>query len=265
LYERIRGQVARNKFPRFSILIGEKGCGKRTLAKEIGNLLNAPIVNVSTSVENIRTIIDDSYKLVEPIIYVIADCDNMSSAAANTLLKVTEEPPQQAYFILTCASIDNLLSTIKSRGVTYMLEPYTYEEKCDYLEVHAKHHENETFMLNVASNLGDLQEMLDIDVKAFEDYVELVIDNIADVSGSNAFKIGDKINFKDDKDKYDLGLFLRAFSSLCIDRMLKSDDPLKYATAVAITGNALQQLNIRGINKQMIFDTWLLDIRQEWL
>lgn len=265
LYERIRGQIVRNKFPRFSILIGERGSGKKTLANEIAQMLNYTIVFVNPAVENIRLVIEDSYKLIDPIIYVIADCDNMSSAAANALLKVTEEPPQQAYFILTCESLDNLLPTIKSRGVTYMLEPYTYEDKCDFLEVQPKRPQDEAFMLSVASNLGELEDMLDIDVKAFKEYVNLVIDNIAEVSGSNAFKIGEKINLKDDTNKYDLRLFWRAFSSICVDKMIKADDPLKYANAVAITGNCLQQLGIRGINKQMLFDTWLLSIREEWL
>ncbi len=265
LYERIRGQIARKKFPRFVILIGEKGSGKKTLANEIGTLLNVTVIHSGTSAENVRECIEYAYKLTEPTLYVLADCDNMSNAAANALLKVTEEPPQQAYFILTCESLENLLATIRSRGVTYMMEPYTYEEKCDFIECQPKRPDNESFMLSVASNLGEIQELLNLDTNAFIDYVNLVIDNIAEVSGSNAFKIGNKINFKDDADKYDLRLFWLAFRSLCIDKMMKSEDPLKYATAVAITGNSLQQLSVRGINKQAVFDIWLLDIREAWL
>ena len=265
LYERIRGQIARNKFPRFSILIGEKGSGKKTLANEIGTLLNATVIHIKTGVDDIRTCIEYAYKLKETIVYVIADCDNMSAGAANALLKVTEEPPQKAYFILTCESLENLLSTVKSRGVTYMMEPYTYEEKCDFIECQPKRPENESFLLSVASNLGEIQELLNINVNEFIDYVNLVIDNIAEVSGSNAFKIGSKINFKDDVDKYDLRMFWLAFRSICIDRMMKSEDPLKYANAVAITGNSLQQLSVRGINKQAVFDIWVLDIREAWL
>ena len=190
----------------------------------------------------------------------------MSSAAANALLKVTEEPPQNAYFILTCESLDNLLQTIRSRGVTYMLEPYTYEDKCDYLASHKQLSEgDEEFVLTVASNLGEIAELLTTDIPAFRDYVNLVIDNIAEVSDSNAFKVGEKINFKDDEGKFDLQLFLRAFIALCVDRMMSSDFPLMYANAVAITGDTLQELRIRGINKQMTFDKWLLNIREAWV
>lgn len=264
LVEKIRGQIERKKFPRFSILIGESGSGKKTLAKEISNLLGCSVTIVGISAENIRLCVEDSYKLIDPIVYVVADCDNMSGAAANALLKVTEEPPQKAYFILTCENLENLLPTIKSRGVTYMLEPYSYEDKCDYLHTQKPViEEDEAFILEVATNIGDLQKFLEMNISEFREYVNLVIDNIAEVQGSNAFKIGEKIALKDE-DKYNLKLFWRAFSCLCIDRMM-GEDALKYAVAVAITGDAIQQLSIKGINKDMLFSTWILDIRSEWL
>lgn len=267
LVSKIVGQVSRGKFPRFTILIGEKGSGKRLLAKEIGSLLNCVSVYADTSVEEIRLIIEESYKLIDNMVYIIENCDSMSIAAANALLKVTEEPPKNAYFILTCENIENLLPTLKSRGVTYMLEPYSYEDKCDYLDTLNKRPTDEDveFILEVATNIGEVKSMLDIDIGSFRDYVNLVIDNIAEVSGSNAFKIGDKIAFKEDNKKYDLTLFWKAFSAICVDRMCKEDDALKYARAIAITGDSLQQLHIKGINKQMLFDNWLLSIREEWL
>lgn len=269
LFEKIKGQIERGKFPRFSILIGEKGSGKQTLSKEISKLLSCPISFVDIKAEAIREVIDTAYKTELPIIYVIADCDNMSNVAANALLKVTEEPPKNAYFILTCENEENLLQTIRSRGVTYMLEPYSYEDKCDYIEGQGvpEFEEDENFILEVASNCGEVQQMLNMDVHQFKAYVNLVIDNIAEVSGSNAFKIGDKIALKDGEDKYDLRLFWKAFNAVCVDRMKEPDasDPLKYGRAIAVTGEALSQLNIRGINKQMLFDTWLLSIREDWV
>ena len=267
LLERIGGQIERNKFPRFSILIGESGSGKKTMAKDIAQMLGAMPVLVSTKADDIREVIEVSYRVTDTVVYIIADCDNMSGAAANALLKVTEEPPRNAYFILTCESLDNLLSTIKSRGVTYMLEPYTYEEKCDYLEMQtANLSDDETgFILEVASNMGEVSQLLSIDTNSFREYVDLVIDNIAEVSDSNAFKIGDKVALKDEDNKYSVKLFWKAFNSICVDRMFKTDDPLKYANAIAITGDYAQQLNIRGINKQMLFDNWLIAIREEWL
>lgn len=267
LLERIGGQIERKKFPRFSILIGEKGSGKKTMAKDIAQMLGAMPVLAGIKAEDIREIIDVSYRVTDTVVYIIADCDNMSGASANALLKVTEEPPQNAYFILTCENEENLLSTIRSRGVTYMLEPYTYDDKCDYLDTCEKRPKEDDveFVLEVASNIGEIEQLLNMDINAFRDYVTLVIDNIAEVSDSNSFKIGDKVALKDEDNKYSVKLFWKAFNSVCVDRMRNGNDPLMYARAIGVTGDYAQQLNIRGINKQMLFDNWLIAIREEWL
>lgn len=266
LWARIEHQIKNDKFPRFSILIGESGSGKKTLAMEIAKSLNGYTVITDTKVDSIRTIIDNAYTITNTTVYILPDVDTMSSASANALLKVTEEPPHNVYFILTCGNLNNLLPTIRSRGVTYMLEPYSYEDKCDYIDTQPTKVDNDVmeFVLEVASNIGEVKALLEMDTIAFRDYVKLVVDNIAEVSGSNAFKIADKVALKDDTDKYDLALFWKAFRSECIDKM-RGDEPLKYAKAVALTGDSLSQLSIKGINKQMLFDAWLLDIRNEWL
>lgn len=277
LLNRIGSQIGKNKFPRFSIFIGETGSGKKELAINIGKLSGICVwIAPDTKVDTIRGIIETSYKAELPVIYVIPECDNLSTAAANALLKVTEEPPHNAYFILTCENEENLLSTIRSRGVTYMLEPYTYEDKCDYIDYQGSKNqryffeEDEEFVLEVASNIGEVELFMsayDKDPHAitdFKEYVNLVIDNIADVSDSNSFKIGDRVALKDETDKYNLKLFWKSFNALCVNRMTTSEDPLKYARAIAITGDMLQQLNIRGINKQMLFDQWVIQIREEW-
>ena len=270
LLDRISGQIERDKFPRFSIFIGEKGSGKRTLATAVAQMMGHPAwIAPDVKVDTIRSIIETCYKADLPIFYVIPDCDNMSLAAANALLKVTEEPPKHAYFILTCENEDNLLSTIRSRGVTYMLEPYSYEEKCDYVNQAydmTKWSEKETeFALDTATNPGDIDYLWSTDLPGFIEYVTLVIDNIAEVEGSNAFKISEKIALKGEEDKYSLRLFWKMFNSICVSKMRSAEDPLKYARAIAVTGDYAQQLNIRGINQQMLFDNWILSIREEWL
>lgn len=269
LLNKIGGQIGRDKFPRFSILIGEKGSGKKELAKNIAQMAGHPAwIAPDIKVDTIRNIIETSYKADLPVFYVIPDCDSLSGAAANALLKVVEEPPKEAYFILTCENEENLLATIRSRGVTYMLEPYSYEDKCDYVnQIYSMDKWSDTeaeFALDTATTPGDIDYLWKTNLDAFTDYVNLVIDGIAEVQESNALKIGEKIALKDEEDKYNLRLFWKAFNVLCVSRMRRGDDPLKYARAIAITGEYAQQLNIKGINKQMLFDNWIIAIREEW-
>ncbi len=52
-------------------------------------------------------------------IFVIRDADDMGEPAANSLLKLLEEPPAGAVFVLTSKSADTLLPTIVSRCQCY--------------------------------------------------------------------------------------------------------------------------------------------------
>ena len=76
-------------------------------------------------------------------------------------------------------------------------------------------------------------------------------------------KIANKINLKDDDSKYDLKLFWKGFMRICAKNLLR--DIKYYAEAIKITSDALSQININGINKQMLFDKWLLNIRSVWM
>ena len=72
---------------------------------------------------------------------------------------------------------------------------------------------------DICETPGEVNLLLDNGVISLYDYVTLVADNIAECSGSNAFKIEDKIALKDEPDKYDLRLFWKAFMKVCSDRM----------------------------------------------
>ena len=48
-------------------------------------------------------------------VFIIKDIDNSMDSAQNKLLKILEEPPENVYFILTCANSNLVLPTIKSR------------------------------------------------------------------------------------------------------------------------------------------------------
>lgn len=260
LREQISHQLELNRFPTFAIFVGPKGCGKKMLANE----LFKPIVNVTMSADGIREMIQCAYTTSLEATYILADADNLSNAAYNAMLKVVEEPPMRSRFIVTCANIENIPDTIRSRAVVYQFDPYSFDELCEFCEHY--HIEFTTFISGVAETPGDILTLTEY--KDLEDFVDLVIDNIASVSGANAFKIGEKIDLKnDDPKKYNLELFLKAFSSKCVDYMMEHDPSncLKFSKAVAITGNVIADLNIKALNRQMLFDKWLLDIRGEWL
>ena len=215
--------------------------------------------------------------LTSPMVYAIADAGNLTQASQNALLKVTEEPPNKAYWIFTVENTDQILPTLVSRGFTYTMDIYSQVELRGYLDSVTLYKEHKTdnatksIILDIAETPGDIDLLLTQSVSEFKAYVDKVIDRIAVVSGSNSFKIGSKIAFKGEADKYDLVLFWKAFMCECLSRIQsdvkKSDtneSTIKYADGIRITSKYLQDLQIASVSKSATFDMWLLDIRESW-
>ncbi len=79
----------------------------------------------SISVDLIRWLREDA--VVQPNeaakkVYLIPRADTMTREAQNALLKLLEEPPSYAVFLLLCGSAAAMLPTIRSRAQTYSLE-----------------------------------------------------------------------------------------------------------------------------------------------
>ena len=69
---------------------------------------------------------------------------------------------------------------------------------------------------------------------------------------------------KNDAEGYDLKLFWKAFEWSCVDISIGSSDTqtaCTYAEWSVITSKYLRQLNTKGVNRQMLFDNWILEIR----
>ena len=262
LLDDIYNLIDRDKYPRFTIFIGQIGSGRKTLAKEIAKKLDLQVIQLpDVKVDTVRSMIADAYKIPYKYLYIIPNAENMSLAAKNAILKVTEEPPNNAYFIMTVQDESQLLDTIKSRGMIFHMNPYSPTEIGEYAD--CKDTRELEIITSICEVPGDVDILRKMDVDEFYSYVNNVVDNIAVTSGSNSFKIANKINMKDDADKYDLRLFWRIFMLICLDRI--KEEPLKYAEGVKLTSQYLKDIRITGINKSALFDMWILAIREAWM
>lgn len=253
------------KFPRFSIIVGESGSGKRLIANMIAHDLNLVAVNVGIKVNDVKEMIVNAYKVVTPTLYILADADRMSPQAKNALLKITEEPPNNAYFLMTLEDESHTLETIKSRGIIFRMNPYSVYDLTDYATAKYKPtHEQLQIIINICTTPKDIDLLMSYKPNDFYEYVETVVNNIANVQVANALKIAQKIAFKNEDGLYNLKLFWRAFNSICIQKLEKTND-LKYAKAVIVTSKYLNELSITGINQNATFDMWVLDIRNKYV
>ena len=261
---RIKQLIDIDCFPSFIILIAPRGYGKRTLAKFIANELKAYYASCGAKVDDVREVIDTAYKATEKCFYCIENGDLMRNEAKNAMLKITEEPPKNAYFCLNVTDEKFLLDTIKSRGMVFHLDEYTQKEIEEYYEFKKDVLDSSAIssnLLQIAKCPGDLNFLSEYG-DDFINYVRLVIDNIAEVEPANAFKSSYKLALKNNAG-YDLDLFFRAFCWECINRI--KEDPLRYAQGIIVTSPFAVQAVQPGVNKQQLYDMWVFKIREVWL
>lgn len=243
-------------FPHFVVFVGKKGSGKKTLCKYICSKLGLLYSICDIKVDAVREVISTAEMSNTKILYCFADADNMRSEAKNAMLKITEEPPENAYFCLTVSNEAYLLDTIKSRANVFKIQPYTRQEIDEYFLLSNRDADRE-LVCDIAETPYEVDLLCEYG-KEFIDYVWLVIDNIAEVEPANAFKSSQKLAIKNDEG-YDLGLFFKCFMKLCLQR-----NTSKYLRGVVVTAKYLNDVDKMGVNKQHLYDAWLLELRSVW-
>lgn len=141
------------------IFYGNSGIGKMTVAKKFSQYLICKNGNACMSctpckqflantvddfkiidlyenkneilVDQIREIVNDVYirpHIFDKKICIVNNADKMNLNAQNAFLKVLEEPPDYAVFILIASSLSGILPTIKSRSCEVRFSELTSEE-----------------------------------------------------------------------------------------------------------------------------------------
>lgn len=252
-------QIKNNTLPHFLIFVGKKGSQRKELAEHIADTLKFDYMSITDlSTSNIRQIIEDVYKLNYDRVIAILNADEMRIEAKNALLKITEETPKHAIFILTVEHIDSMPETIQSRAAIYTMDKFSEEELKKYADEKFSDSGSKYILsdwISICETPYDIDKMLQHD---FFNFTLLVVDNIYKVSTANVFKIDSRIALKGESDKFDLKLFWKAFIAICRKRL--QDNRCLYATFIIITSYFLSHLSI-NVNKTMLFDNWILSIR----
>lgn len=122
----------------FVCIAKKKPCGKciHCLKAESGN--HPDIITADPAVQNektfkinlVREIKDDAYIIPNEAskkVYILKSADKMNTQAQNALLKLIEEPPSYARFILECETSAAILETIMSRVTVFDLGGDIYD------------------------------------------------------------------------------------------------------------------------------------------
>lgn len=235
-------KMRRNKhLPHACLFYGEKGSGRKTLARYFamtalctgdhvpcGTCRNCQKLLHDThpdflpvehsgkkqgfSVETIREICRDA--IVAPNdsdkkIYLFADCDTISIPAQNTLLKLTEEPPEHVILLFTAVSKNAFLETMLSRMMQIAVHPCTPEEcRSALLQEHDCTIENASQAINATGGRNIGLALRWLEDSAMQEMTRQVSAFTMAVAQRNQYEIL-KILSRYEKDRIQAGEFLR--------------------------------------------------------
>ena len=238
--------------PRFIIISGDEGSGRLTLAKVIIKTINGKGIIMGNSIAEVRETIENAYTITQSTCYIFRDADDMKNEAKNALLKVVEEPPNNAYFIMTVHNIDNMLGTIRSRGTVIKMEPYTLQELSSVSDDELK--------LEYCTNIGELQVAHD-EVQRVEDCVDDVLKALKEKSGTKLLKACTQLKAKQtETDKIDCLLFFKVFQKRLYRMFENFELSFECIQPLFI---CKQELSRNTINKKSSIEGMLIKILEE--
>lgn len=241
-------------FPQFIVITGEKGSGKKTVAEYIAKKVSKIHWTLEENkIANIRQMIEMSYNNYQATMCIIPEADTLSTPAQNAILKIVEEPPRNTYFVMTVQDINYVLPTIKSRAFVLTMNPYTRAEIKEYAK-----EDNELYE-QICETPGECDLLQAMNIEEFVDFVDKVVDNIGEVGTANALKLTQNIAMKEEDKGYDMKMFFKVFIHQCMQ-----EPSSKHCELAKETSKVMQKLRIKGVNKQMLFTDWILEMRRLW-
>ena len=116
--------------PKCFIFSGPAGIGKTTLARIVGNMVNAEVREVcaanNAGVDDMRSLVEQAQfapLMTNSVIYILDECHAISKAGWSALLKLMEDPPEHLFMALCTTEANKIPDAIKSRCFHLALKP----------------------------------------------------------------------------------------------------------------------------------------------
>lgn len=116
-------------------------------------------------------------------VYIIDQADRLNEAAANSILKTLEEPPETSQILLITSRPYALLETIRSRCQTLVFAPLTPEELEAFLKSHFTRPVDEIKLLARLAR-GSIGRALEIDLGEYRDKRRIMLEMVSALTGS---------------------------------------------------------------------------------
>lgn len=273
--EQIKKTLAQGKIPHAYLFSGLEGIGKKMVAIGLAQVLLGEKQRVAKGIHPDCSLIGPSGKTIRievlrdlkqkaylhPLegaakVFIIDNAEKMTTAGANALLKILEEPPAQTYLILITSAPSQILPTIRSRCQVLEFSPLNEELLLQKLKEMGKSEAESKTLTRIAQ--GSLQRALAFDpdfLSSTEEKLERLKQNPAP---SKIIEMSESVAEEEES----LPLFLNALGLLAYEQIgcCKTEEDLSRKTedwlAIQKTKNQLDLY----VNKRLLLENLLFKL-----
>lgn len=256
------------------LFVGIEGIGKCLIAKEFAKLildstqdlsnhpdfmLIQPEDGKSIKIEQIRYLqekIAEKPIVSDKKVYIINDCDSMTTEAQNCLLKTLEEPPEYAILILVLSNENQLLTTIKSRCTKITFQSLTHDEILQYFSSEHMELPNEMMLKVCNGSIGKALQMQE-EIDAYEK-LDTIFQHIEQEDMIDVWNHSDILYQSKDTIQH-----LLEYINILLLENLKITNDLRYVNCIQVIEQTKKRL-FSNANYDMCIDYLLLKIWEEF-
>ena len=239
--------------PRTLMLIGEYGCGKKTLIDYMCEKYNLEMEDISDKLS--LEYIEEITLRVHPKIYVI-DCTKLTIKNENVILKFLEEPLKNSFIILTCEHKESVIPTVLNRCQQWRFQSYPDEYLREYANLLGC---DSDLLLSVANTPGKILTYREYPISDMMGLANKMFSSMSSANFANALTIERFVAFKGEKDKFDFDLFtnilLLVSKHNCINNTPRCFE--SYELVRSLCNNKV----VFNIDKKALFNKFLIDLK----
>lgn len=281
----MKNAIKLNKISHAYIINGEKGMGKKTIAKIFSMTLqcekggdepcmqchsckqaisnNHPDIRWIThekpstiAIDEVREQINNDI-LIKPYsskykVYIVDEAEKLTVQAQNALLKTIEEPPAYGIIMLLTNNKDSFLQTILSRCVALEMRPVASTDIINYLREKEKIPDYQAKMVvNFAGgNLGRAIRLASME--EFNELKDMVIRHLTGICDASVTDISGYVKeaatFKDNIAEY-IDLMVAWFRDVLIFKASKDINQLIFKEDISLIEKYVIRISYNGINR----------------
>lgn len=239
--------------PRTLMLEGETGSGRHMICNYIADKFNLDIEDISETLTYEK--IEEINLRIRPYLYII-DSSKLTLKNENTILKFLEEPLKNAYIIVLCENKYDLIETIRNRCHILTLAKYSKVQLEQFISLVDQSY----IILTICKTPGDIIKLQTYPIKDMLDLGIKIYEKIHNASFANTLTLSNNIAFKNEKDKYDFDIFMRALLYISKTRVVNNapNSINEYLT----THDYYNRSKVKNVDKRALFENFLITLKK---